>query len=616
MEKTLKEKLIQAPVDSGVYQFYNSKKKIIYIGKAKNIRNRIRTYFQRSKNQSTKTTVLVKHIHSIDWIVVRNEVEALMTEAYLIKKYQPRYNIALKDDKSYPFIRITNEPYPQVFITRNIIKDGSKYYGPFTDSRRLRMILKALNKIFPIRSCSYFIDKKVIEQKKISICLDYHIKKCEGPCEGFVTKERYNEMIMRIEDFIKGKTKKTLYHIKELMINASKNQNFEEAAIFRDQISAIESFKNKQSQVATDFKERDVIVFVKDGGIGLAVVLRIRNGKIFSRDKLYLKQLTKDNSTTLKTIITRFYMDSDYLPQEISLEIIPSDETELLLWLKIKNKRKVKFLYPKKGVKAKEIRVALQNAKLLFGEWIINRKKNKEHVPRILEQLKNDLSLDVPPRKIEAFDISHLGGTNTVASMVSFVDGKPKKSEYRKYKIKSVKGIDDFASIREVVLRRYKRVRDEKISLPELILVDGGKGQLSMALSALREIGMDFIPIIGLAKKLEEIFIPGSSEPQIISKTSPSLTLLMRIRDEAHRFAISFHKEKRKKDLTKSIFLDIKGLGQKRIKTLLQLYNGPKEISKSTPKTINSKTKIPIKIAKKIIDVAKINHSSIKKNNR
>ena len=616
MEKTLKEKLIQAPVDSGVYQFYNSKKKIIYIGKAKNIRNRIRTYFQRSKNQSTKTTVLVKHIHSIDWIVVRNEVEALMTEAYLIKKYQPRYNIALKDDKSYPFIRITNEPYPQVFITRNIIKDGSKYYGPFTDSRRLRMILKALNKIFPIRSCSYFIDKKVIEQKKISICLDYHIKKCEGPCEGFVTKERYNEMIMRIEDFIKGKTKKTLYHIKELMINASKNQNFEEAAIFRDQISAIESFKNKQSQVATDFKERDVIVFVKDGGIGLAVVLRIRNGKIFSRDKLYLKQLTKDNSTTLKTIITRFYMDSDYLPQEISLEIIPSDETELLLWLKIKNKRKVKFLYPKKGVKAKEIRVALQNAKLLFGEWIINRKKNKEHVPRILEQLKNDLSLDVPPRKIEAFDISHLGGTNTVASMVSFVDGKPKKSEYRKYKIKSVKGIDDFASIREVVLRRYKRVRDEKISLPELILVDGGKGQLSMALSALREIGMDYIPIIGLAKKLEEIFIPGSSEPQIISKTSPSLTLLMRIRDEAHRFAISFHKEKRKKDLTKSIFLDIKGLGQKRIKTLLQLYNGPKEISKSTPKTINSKTKIPIKIAKKIIDVAKINHSSIKKKNR
>mgnify|MGYP001331926298 CR=1 FL=1 len=616
MEKTLKEKLIQAPVDSGVYQFYNSKKKIIYIGKAKNIRNRIRTYFQRSKNQSTKTTVLVKHIHSIDWIVVRNEVEALMTEAYLIKKYQPRYNIALKDDKSYPFIRITNEPYPQVFITRNIIKDGSKYYGPFTDSRRLRMILKALNKIFPIRSCSYFIDKKVIEQKKISICLDYHIKKCEGPCEGFVTKERYNEMIMRIEDFIKGKTKKTLYHIKELMINASKNQNFEEAAIFRDQISAIESFKNKQSQVATDFKERDVIVFVKDGGIGLAVVLRIRNGKIFSRDKLYLKQLTKDNSTTLKTIITRFYMDSDYLPQEISLEIIPSDETELLLWLKIKNKRKVKFLYPKKGVKAKEIRVALQNAKLLFGEWIINRKKNKEHVPRILEQLKNDLSLDVPPRKIEAFDISHLGGTNTVASMVSFVDGKPKKSEYRKYKIKSVKGIDDFASIREVVLRRYKRVRDEKISLPELILVDGGKGQLSMALSALREIGMDFIPIIGLAKKLEEIFIPGSSEPQIISKTSPSLTLLMRIRDEAHRFAISFHKEKRKKDLTKSIFLDIKGLGQKRIRTLLQLYNGPKEISKSTPKTINSKTKIPIKIAKKIIDVAKINHSSIKKKNR
>ena len=609
MKEDLKLKIKSAPNAPGVYQFFNSEKKIIYIGKAKSIKNRVRTYFQSSKNHSSKTITLVKKIEGIEWIIVRNEVEALMTEANLIKRHQPHYNIDLRDDKSYPFIRITKEPYPQVFITRKIIRDGSRYFGPFTDSRQLRIMLKAINKLFQIRSCSYFIDDDVIHSKKISVCLDYHIKKCEGPCEGLVSEEEYAKMIQRVEDFLKGKTNDLASHIKAMMMESSKNQNYEEASIYRDQLNAIDLFKKKQSHVATDFTERDVITIVREDDIGIAVVLRIRNGKIFSRDSLHLKQLTNDNGNTLKTVITRFYMDSDFLPEEISLEQTPKDEEELLLFLKKKKKKKVGFIYPKIGEKAKELRVTMQNATLLLGEWKLEMQRRKDIIPKILEQLKQDLNMDIPPRRIEGFDVSHLGGTNTVASMVCFIDGKPKKSQYRKFNIKSIKGVDDFASIREVVFRRYKRIKDEKKPIPDLILIDGGKGQLSMALSALRELGMDYISIIGLAKKLEEVFVPGNSEPQNIKKTSPSLILLRRIRDEAHRFAITFQKEKRSKDLTRSIYEDIRGMGKKRLKILFQLFNGPKEISKLTPEVIKNKTGIPIEIAKEVINISKIKTS-------
>ena len=609
MKEDLKLKIKSAPNAPGVYQFFNSEKKIIYIGKAKSIKNRVRTYFQSSKNHSSKTITLVKKIEGIEWIIVRNEVEALMTEANLIKRHQPHYNIDLRDDKSYPFIRITKEPYPQVFITRKIIRDGSRYFGPFTDSRQLRIMLKAINKLFQIRSCSYFIDDDVIHSKKISVCLDYHIKKCEGPCEGLVSEEEYAKMIQRVEDFLKGKTNDLASHIKAMMMESSKNQNYEEASIYRDQLNAIDLFKKKQSHVATDFTERDVITIVREDDIGIAVVLRIRNGKIFSRDSLHLKQLTNDNGNTLKTVITRFYMDSDFLPEEISLEQTPKDEGELLLFLKKKKKKKVGFIYPKIGEKAKELRVTMQNATLLLGEWKLEMQRRKDIVPKILEQLKRDLNMDIPPRRIEGFDVSHLGGTNTVASMVCFIDGKAKKSQYRKFNIKSIKGVDDFASIREVVFRRYKRIKDEKKPIPDLILIDGGKGQLSMALSALRELGMDYISIIGLAKKLEEVFVPGNSEPQNIKKTSPSLILLRRIRDEAHRFAITFQKEKRSKDLTRSIYEDIRGMGKKRLKILFQFFNGPKEISKLTPEVIKNKTGIPIEIAKEVINISKIKTS-------
>jgi excinuclease ABC subunit C len=466
------------------------------------------------------------------------------------------------------------------------------------------MTLKALHKVFPIRSCSFYLDEQVVKEKKVSICLDYHIKKCEGPCEGLVSQDDYQGMVDRIEDFMKGKTKKTESHIVELMNQASINQQYEEAAMYRDQLDAIRSFKEKQSHVATDFEERDVIALTREDNLGIAVIIRIRNGRIFSREKLSLQGLDENDDATLKTVISRFYMDSDFIPKEISLQLIPENEKDLISWLKEKRKGAIHFLYPKKGEKAKELRITQQNALLLLGEWIIKRKKMKEQIPKMLSQLQEDLNMDVPPKRIEAFDISHLGGTNTVASMVYFLDAKPRKTEYRKFNVKTVSGIDDYAAMREVVYRRYKRLKEEEKPYPDLILIDGGKGQLSMAVSALRELGLDYIQVIGLAKRLEEVFVPGNPEAQSIHKQSPGLILLRRIRDEAHRFAITFQRQKRNKDMVLSIFSEIPGMGKKRLEKLLLTFDNLESMVQSTPEVINGETGIPVKVCEEIQKVA------------
>ena len=602
---SLQSKLKNIPTFPGVYRFVDDKGEIIYIGKAKNLRSRVRSYFQKSKSQSPKNLTMIRHISDLEWIVVRSEVEALLTEANLIKQHSPRYNVMMKDDKSFPFIRITNEPYPQVLLTRKIVKDGSRYFGPFTDVYRLRTTLKALHKVFPVRSCSFFLDEQVIADKKVKLCLDYHIKKCEGPCEGLVSGEHYQEMIDRIDRFMRGKTKETENYITEQMRIASAAMRYEEAAMYRDQLEAILSFTERQSQVAADFEDRDVFALSREGNLGVVVIIRIRNGRIFSREKISMQRLDEKDSGTMKSVITRFYMDSELIPREISLPMPPTDEEDLLTWLKKKRGGAVNFLFPQRGEKAKEMRITLQNAKLLLGEWIINREKRRELVPKMLAQLQEDLNMDAPPRRIEAFDISHLGGTDTVASMVCFIDARPRKTEYRKFNIKTVSGIDDFAAMREVVFRRYKRLKDEQESLPDLILVDGGKGQLSMALSALRELGLDYIPTIGLAKKLEEVFVPGNPDPQTIHRQSPGLILLRQIRDEAHRFAITFQRNKRKKKMIQSVFGDIPGMGSTRVARLLEAFDGPEAIARLTPEVIQGETGIPIRIGTKIIKIAK-----------
>ena len=604
-KKSIIEKIHRLPGSPGVYQFLNLKNKIIYIGKAKNIKKRVKSYFQNIKNQSPKNIVMIKHIVDFEWILVRSEVEALITEANLIKKYRPKYNIDLRDDKSFPYIKITKEPFPQVLLIRKVIKDGSKYFGPFTDVKMLRNIMKALRKAFPIRSCTYYLDDQTIIDKKVSLCLDYHIKKCEGPCEGIVSQNHYMKMISCIEAFMKGNINHTLDYIHGMMRLASSQERYEDAIIYRDQLEAINTFREKQSLVANDLKERDVVVLANKKSFGVSVVIRIRNGRIFSREKIYLNNINSNINDVMKSILIRFYLNSESIPKEISLQVKPTDEKNIIRFLKLKKKTKVNFIYPKIGEKSKELRISYQNAKLLLGEWIIKKNKYNNFVPNTLSRLKEDLRLKNLPKIIEAFDISHLSGSDTVASMVCFIDSKPKKNKYRKYNIKSVSGIDDFLSIYEVVFRRYNRLKLNNEVMPDLILIDGGKGQLKYALKALKELSLDDIPVVGLAKRLEEIFIPGNSEPQTISKQSPGLILLRRIRDEAHRFAITFQRSKRFKTKNKSIYLQIKGFGEKRLKVLMENFEGYKVIADSTPEEIKTKTKIPLKLAEKVIEISR-----------
>ncbi|HJL74742.1 MAG TPA: helix-hairpin-helix domain-containing protein, partial [Candidatus Marinimicrobia bacterium] len=353
-----------------------------------------------------------------------------------------------------------------------------------------------------------------------------------------------------------------------------------------------------------DFDDRDIFALARQDDIGVMTILRVRNGRIFGREKVSLQNLDENEATVFASVISRFYMDTDFLPKEITVSVLPEGQDELEEWLSDKKGSKVIIRQPQRGEKAKEVRMSYQNAKLLLGEWLINRKKRRELVPKMVNQLQEDLQLKAPPRRIEAFDISHLGGTNTVASMVCFVDGKARKSEYRKFKVKTVEGIDDFAAMREVVHRRYLRVKKEQGSLPDLILIDGGKGQLSMAVSALRELGLDYISIVGLAKRLEEVFVPGISDPQSIHKQSPGLILLRRLRDEAHRFAITFQRSKRKDSLT-SIFNEIDGMGPKRVQKLLQSFDSTETIANTELEAITTQTGIPEKIAKMIVKKAR-----------
>ena len=604
MIAALKETLASVPTKPGVYQFKNKDDEIIYIGKAKNLRSRVRSYFQKNKYQTPKNQSMIKRIENVEWIVVRSNVEALLTEANMIKEVQPKYNIDLKDDKSFPFIRISDEPYPQVLLTRKIEKDGSKYFGPYTDVKNLRYSLKALHKIFPVRSCSYYMDDDSVAAKKVKVCLDYHIKKCEGPCEGFVNRDHYNAMIERVIKFLQGRTKETEEYVRRQMEIAAADLRYEDAAMYRDQLNAVRRFKERQRKVTADFDDRDIFALARQDDIGVMTILRVRNGRIFGREKVSLQNLDENEATVFASVISRFYMDTDFLPKEITVSVLPEGQDELEEWLSDKKGSKVIIRQPQRGEKAKEVRMSYQNAKLLLGEWLINRKKRRELVPKMVNQLQEDLQLKAPPRRIEAFDISHLGGTNTVASLVCFVDGKPKKSEYRKFKVKTVSGIDDFASMREVVHRRYLRQKKEKGSLPDLILIDGGKGQLSMAVSALRELGLDYVPIVGLAKRLEEVFVPGISDPQSIHKQSPGLILLRRIRDEAHRFAITFQRSKRKDSLT-SIFNEIDGMGPKRVQKLLQSFDSTETIANTELEAITTQTGIPEKIAKMIVKKAR-----------
>ena len=601
---SLRDKLKSIPKNPGVYFFKDKNSDVIYIGKAKNLKNRVRSYFNKA-NQDTKSKIMVSHARDIEYLVVSDEVQAIITEANMIKEYKPRYNIVLKDDKTFPYIVITNEPYPRVEIIRkkNLHRDGNTYFGPYTDVNYLREVVKVLHRIFPIRTCSYFIDNESIKNKKISVCLDYHIKKCQGPCEGLVSEYDYQSMIESVVQFLKGKNRTIREKINSMMDKASQEFNYEEAARLRDQLVALDSFYKKQKKIAHDFNNRDIIHVSYKDTYGIGFVMRIRNSLLIGREKFNLKIVDDSFENLLNAFLIQYYNNTFDIPSEIIVNADIDNKKVLEDWLASKKGKKVNIIKPIKGNKREMLDLCIKNSDMLLKEKIVKKIKRKEYIPKTLSELKEVLGMSVIPRRIEAFDNSNIQGTSAVAGMVCFIDGKPRKKEYRKFNIKSVKGIDDFESMREVVFRRYSRQLKENKPMPDLILIDGGKGQLSSAKSSLDKLGLGYISVIGIAKKLEEVFLPNSSHPQNISKTSPALYLLRKIRDEVHRYAITFHRKKRSKKTFESIFDSVKGMGPKRVKKIWEVYNSAEEFKKDSLNSIHKKTNIPLSVIENLMDV-------------
>lgn len=601
MNENLKSKLESLPALPGVYQFMDKNAKIIYVGKAKSLRNRVRSYFH-STVDSPKTQVMVSKVEDFQLIITDSEMEALVLENNLIKDLKPRYNVNLKDDKSFPYIRVTNEPFPQIFPTRDIIKDGSKYFGPYTDVKSMKASLRMINKLFKIRSCKYFIDEEVIQKKKIKVCLDYHIKKCDGPCEGLISELEYKDMVGEVVKLMRGKTEDLIIELKEKMQKVSSQFKFEKAAEIRDRIDQLQVYSDKQKIVSNDFEDRDIVSAAVEGKDVAATILNIRSGKLVGKKTFKLSAELNEELDKIYSAVLKFYY-SEYVevPKEIIIETEPFEKDSLIEWLNTKAIKPVKFIIPQRKSEAMSLlNMSKQNAILQLKEIQLQRMKKDGNVPYVLSALKRDLHLKNIPAKIECFDISNLQGTDTVASMVVFVEGKPKKSEYRKFIIQSVDGPDDFASMQEVIERRYSKLINENLPLPDLIMVDGGKGQLSSAVEILDNIiGKDKYEIIGLAKRLEEVILKGISEPQSIPKTSSSLKLLQHIRDEAHRFAITFHRERRSKRTFTTELLDIKGIGKTIAEKLLKEFKSLDDIKKSSKEDLarvvgNSKAELII----------------------
>ncbi|HTR82207.1 MAG TPA: excinuclease ABC subunit UvrC [Bacteroidota bacterium] len=585
-EISLDEKLSNLPTLPGVYQFKDREGTRLYVGKAKNLRNRVRQYFHKSHVLEPRIASMVEKVFNVEIITTDSEVEALILEANLIKSHKPRYNVNLKDDKSYPYIVITHEPFPRVFVTRRIYRDGSRYFGPYTDVHTMRSALKTVRDIFMIRSCNYHIDQDFIDKKKVRVCLDYHIKKCEGPCEGLVTEERYGQMIEHVAQVLRGKTASVIGALDGQMKSAADALRFEDAAVFRNRMRELEVYSSKQKVVDIELHDRDIIAVAADGDDACGVVFKIREGKVLGRQHYYLNKVDgKTESEVVEALVERYYLESNDVPSEVVLSAEIESSAATQEWLSRQRGKPVEVKIPGGGELGKLVAMSRKNAQYLLDELKLQKMKRDDFVPHAVKSLQRDLRLPHLPQRIECFDISHLQGTETVASMVVFENGKAKKSDYRKFKIRTTAAetlVDDFASMREVIRRRYTRVMQEQSEMPDLIVVDGGKGQLSSACSVLHDLSLDAQPIVSLAKRLEEVFVPNESDPIPIPKSSSSLRLLQQIRDEAHRFAITFHRSLRDKRTLQTELDLIEGIGKKRAKELLEAFGSVQGVKFAT----------------------------------
>lgn len=574
----LKQIIKTLPNKPGVYQYFNVDGTILYVGKAKNLKKRVSSYFTK-KHENGKTAILVRQIADIKTIVVDTEIEALLLENNLIKKYQPKYNIMLKDDKTYPWICIKNERFPRIFSTRNVIKDGSDYFGPYASVKMMNTVLELIRQLYPLRNCNYNLSKENISANKFKVCLEYHIGNCKAPCIGEQAEEDYNEAISNIKAIIKGNINSVTRHLKPLMKQYSENLEFEKAQQVKEKIETLEKYQSKSVVVSPTINDVDVFSVISDEKYGFVNYLKVINGAIIQGHTIELKKKLEESDDELLQIgIAELRQRFDSHSKEVIVPFKPDLEDE-----------NIKFLVPQRGDKKKLLELSERNAKY----YRLERNKQKanvsptKHSDRILERLQKDLRMPNKPVHIECFDNSNIQGTNPVAACVVFKGAKPSKRDYRHFNIKTVEGPDDFASMEEVIYRRYKRLIEENQSLPQLIIIDGGKGQLSSALKSIDKLKLrGKITVIGIAKKLEEIYFPEDPIPLYLDKKSESLKLIQYLRNEAHRFGINHHRNKRSKGAIKSELAEVEGIGYKTAQQLLWKFKSVARVKKATLKEL------------------------------
>ncbi|BCY27706.1 excinuclease ABC subunit UvrC [Flavobacterium okayamense] len=594
MQSPLELQIQTLPDSPGVYQYYDKDGKILYVGKAKNLKKRVQSYFTKS-HDNYKTKVLVKKIVSIKHIVVPTETDALLLENNLIKKLQPRYNVLLKDDKSYPWICIKNEPFSRIFQTRRMIKDGSEYFGPYTSGKTVHTLLDLIKELYPLRTCNYDLSKANIDSGKYKVCLEYHIGNCKGPCEGFQTLQNYQDQIQAVREILKGNFKESLKDFKQLMQDLAMEMKFEEAQKVKEKIEILENYQAKSTILNPKITNVDVFSIVSDETIAYINFLQISYGAIIRSHTLELKKkLEETDEELLELAIVELRERFNLLSKEV---IVPF-EVDL--------GENIKVTVPKLGDKKQILDLSIRNAKHYRLDQLKQIKivDPDRHANRIMAQMKKDLRLSIEPRHIECFDNSNIQGTNPVAACVVFKDGKPSKKDYRHFNIKTVEGPNDFASMEEVVYRRYKRLLDEKEPLPQLIIIDGGKGQLSSALKSLDDLGLrGKIAIIGIAKRLEELFYPEDPIPLYLDKKSETLKIIQHLRNEAHRFGITHHRDKRSKSALQTSLETIPGIGEKTMITLLKHFKSVKRLQNASENEISEV--VGVSKAKKISDFYK-----------
>ena len=594
LNPTLELQIQSLPDSPGVYQYYDKEDKILYVGKAKNLKKRVSSYFNKI-HDTAKTNVLVKKIVSIKHIVVPTESDALLLENNLIKKLQPRYNVLLRDDKTYPWLCIKKEPFSRVFSTRRMIKDGSEYFGPYTNFKTVWTILELIKELYPLRTCNYDLNENNIKNHKFKVCLEYHIGNCKGPCEGFETLENYQNQVDAIREILKGNFKESLKAFKKKMNELAANMHFEEAQKIKEKIEVLENYQSRSTIINPKINNIDVFSIVSDEGAAYVNFLQIAHGSIIRSYTMEIKKkLDETDEELLELAIVELRERFHLLSKEI---IVP---------FPVVVGENIKVTVPQLGDKKQILDLSIRNAKFQRIEQLkqLQIVDPDRHTNRIMAQMQKDLRLQVEPRHIECFDNSNIQGTNPVAACVVFKDGKPSKKDYRHFNIKTVVGPDDFASMEEVVFRRYKRMLDEAQPLPQLIIIDGGKGQLSSALKSIDALGLrGKIAIVGIAKRLEELYYPGDSAPLYLDKKSETLKAIQYLRNEAHRFGITFHRDKRSQNALNSSIESIPGIGEKTMTTLIQHFKSVKRLKLATENEISAV--VGVSKAKKITDFYK-----------